>query len=158
VSILTSIRFDRTRDAPRSLVQKHIPSCPGYWASSDGEIVSDEFVTSIGQVRKPFKPKQQVNDQGYFWVATRYGNKRVSRLVCEAFHGAPPSDIHQAAHLDCDPSNNYEWNLEWQTPAENSNSPITRARAEAAIKARRIRESRLARARYKAAREQRLAA
>src|SRR5215469_15309362 len=61
---------------------------------------------------------------------------RVNRIVCWHFNGPYPDDgvRYEAAHLDCDPSNNHWWNLEWQTHAENSNHPITRARMSAAIK------------------------
>lgn len=44
----------------------------------------------------------------------------VHRLICEAFHGACPSDKCQVDHLDRDPSNNRPENLRWVTPSENS--------------------------------------
>jgi len=46
---------------------------------------------------------------------TRY----IHRLVCEAFHGPPPTPRHQAAHKDDDKLNNAACNLYWATPLEN---------------------------------------
>jgi hypothetical protein len=44
---------------------------------------------------------------------------RLNRLVCEAFHGQPPTPKHQAAHRDGDLKNNGEANLYWATGVEN---------------------------------------
>ena len=57
------------------------------------------------------------------------GKKRclsVHRLVCEAFHGAPPSRKHHAAHFDGDPQNNHYSNLRWATAKENVGDDRTR--------------------------------
>lgn len=50
-------------------------------------------------------------------------NYRVSRLVCEAFHG--PAPFHRAVvmHVDDDPINNWPMNLRWATQQENLNTP-----------------------------------
>lgn len=50
------------------------------------------------------------------------GKKRsvtVHRLICWVFHGAAPSDRHQAAHGDGNPGNNSAENLRWATCKEN---------------------------------------
>jgi HNH endonuclease. len=57
---------------------------------------------------------------------------KVYRLVCEAFHGDPPTEDHIVLHLDEDPSNNRPENLRWGTRKENQNFP----KAVAAFKAR----------------------
>lgn len=46
-------------------------------------------------------------------------NRRVNRLVCEAFHGRPPSLDHHAAHDDGISLNNYYKNLRWAMPIDN---------------------------------------
>lgn len=51
-------------------------------------------------------------------------NKLVSRLVTEAFHGAPPTPRHHAAHFDGNRSNNRLNNLRWATPKENEKDKI----------------------------------
>lgn len=45
--------------------------------------------------------------------------KSVHRLVCEAFHGAPPSSDHECRHLDGNPENGRPSNLWWGTREEN---------------------------------------
>lgn len=44
----------------------------------------------------------------------------IHRLVCEAFHGPPPSPEHEVAHLDGARTNNRADNLKWKTVAENA--------------------------------------
>ncbi|WP_190329522.1 HNH endonuclease [Streptomyces venezuelae] len=46
-------------------------------------------------------------------------NRRLNRLICEAFHGAPPSPLHQAAHLNGVRTDNRADNLAWKTQREN---------------------------------------
>jgi hypothetical protein len=43
----------------------------------------------------------------------------VSRLVCTAFNGPPPSRTYEAAHLDKDRQNNSPENLCWRLPTDN---------------------------------------
>jgi transcriptional regulator with GAF, ATPase, and Fis domain len=50
-------------------------------------------------------------------------NKKVTRLVhrliCEAFHGSPPTPTHQVRHLDGNRQNNLPSNMTWGTQEEN---------------------------------------
>lgn len=48
----------------------------------------------------------------------------VNRAVAAAFHGVPPTPLHQAAHLDGDKTNNKPRNLKWATPKENKSHQI----------------------------------
>jgi hypothetical protein len=50
----------------------------------------------------------------------RYVKTKVHRLVCEAFHGPPPTPAHHAAHNDGNPANCHADNLRWATPTENN--------------------------------------
>lgn len=53
----------------------------------------------------------------------RFGNMKVHRLVCEAFHGPAPSKRSVVIHLDEDATNNRPENLRWGTQKENLNMP-----------------------------------
>ena len=44
---------------------------------------------------------------------------RVHRLVCLAFHGAPPTQTHEVGHLDGVKLNNAASNLAWVTRSQN---------------------------------------
>jgi hypothetical protein len=48
---------------------------------------------------------------------------KISRLVCEAFHGAPKFHGAVVLHLDENPANNRPQNLKWGTQKENLNMP-----------------------------------
>ncbi len=52
-----------------------------------------------------------------------YGNMKVHRLVCEAFHGPAQDESHVVIHLDEDATNNRPENLKWGTMKENMNMP-----------------------------------
>jgi hypothetical protein len=78
--------------------------------------------TVIGRVGHLLKP----NDDGAGYlkmVMCLPGNRRktvrVHRLVCEAFHGPPPSPAHLVAHRDGNRQNNRAGNLRWATHIEN---------------------------------------
>ena len=49
---------------------------------------------------------------------------RVHRVVCEVWHGPPPSPKHEAAHLNGDPTDNRPENLAWVTHRENEHHKI----------------------------------
>jgi len=53
----------------------------------------------------------------------KYGNMKIHRLVCEAFHGPPPFARAVVIHLDEDALNNRADNLKWGTQKENLNMP-----------------------------------
>lgn len=59
--------------------------------------------------------------------ARYYGNMKVHRLVCEAFHGPPPFERAVVIHLDEDATNNRADNLKWGTQKENLNMPKFKA-------------------------------
>jgi len=53
----------------------------------------------------------------------------VHRLVCEAFHGPPPSPSHIVAHNDGTRTKNTACNLRWATPKENSHDMVTHGKS-----------------------------
>lgn len=53
----------------------------------------------------------------------KFGNVKVHRAVCEAFHGPPPSKKSVVIHIDENSLNNLPENLRWGTQKENLNMP-----------------------------------
>lgn len=111
-----------------------VPSCPGMFASSLGRIRLPESTSQMpnGGIRvyrtKPTlgvkRRASKTARQQYYGVSTRlWGNKKVHRLVCEAFHGPPPFDRAVVIHLDENALNNKAENLKWGTQKENLNAP-----------------------------------
>lgn len=92
----------------------------------------DYAVSNLGRVRRirpdarnhaPRVLKPWVGNHGYEAVSlTRDGKlyrRLIHRMVCAAFHGDPPSPMHQVAHCDGTRQNNRADNLRWATRAEN---------------------------------------
>jgi len=75
--------------------------------------------TIAGRVLKPFP-----NRDGHLLLKLRGGNVAVHRLVCEAFHGPPPSPRYEVAHNDGCPTNNAADNLRWATRRDNARDAI----------------------------------
>lgn len=91
-------------------------------------------VSSIGRVRRAtdsptggFRAGHIIRPRpvgkGYLGVSFYRNGKRpmryIQRLVCEAFHGPPPSPIHQAAHENGIRTDNRADNLRWALPIDN---------------------------------------
>lgn len=105
---------------------RDIPSAPGYQASSLGRIRSvDRVVTRVQggkPVPQPHKGRvllAQRLPKGYLTIAVARRWRYVHRLVCEAFHGAPPSPAHEVAHGNGVPDDNRAANLRWATRSQN---------------------------------------
>ncbi len=94
-------------------------------AGSDGQIYSRTRYKGFG--RKEYVDWYPLvgskSSKGYRLVSLCHNNVKVTRsihrLVCEAFHGAPPSPKHQVRHLDGDRTSNLPSNLAWGTQEEN---------------------------------------
>lgn len=74
--------------------------------------------TGEGCLTWPFS----TNGAGYGQVNVGGRHQLASRVVCERFHGPPPSQTHMAAH-SCGKGHEgciAPWHLSWKTPAENS--------------------------------------
>lgn len=115
-------------------VWKEVPSKPGIKASSFGRILLPEreakmphggirlYKTSptFGNKTKASKSARHV----YMGLFNKfYGNLKIHRLVCEAFHGAAPFQKAVVIHIDEDATNNRPENLRWGTQKENLNMP-----------------------------------
>lgn len=87
---------------------------PGLMIMSNGDIYGPQ------RLRKP-----QADPAGYQRIGVydktlgKRKHHQISRLVCEAFNGPPPTPRHHAAHLNGDNSDNRASNLAWKTPSEN---------------------------------------
>jgi len=71
--------------------------------------------------------KQKLNGN-YLYVNVKDGIYRVHRIICEAFHGPPPTPEQDTVnHIDHDPENNDIDNLEWASTKEQNthrNAPV----------------------------------
>ena len=90
------------------------------WAVVPGH--PNHIVSTEGRVRhhRANAPilKGYVDADGYRRLRLDGRERRVHRLVCEAFNGAPPAGT-ECAHRDGNPLNNNASNLRWATYAEN---------------------------------------
>jgi hypothetical protein len=84
------------------------------WKGVNGWKVSDlgrVWGARIG----PFTPLSE-DHGGYLKVTGNRKSAAVHRLVCIAFHGAPPSPKHTVDHKNRDRANNHVDNLAWSSP------------------------------------------
>lgn len=101
---------------------RHIPGYDGYFASSDGQILSrkrSERILSPQLMSKKLRP----NDR-HLYVLLSLGDGRkkraaVHQLVARAFIGLPPTNDHVVNHKNGSADDNRAENLEWVTRKEN---------------------------------------
>lgn len=114
-------------------IWKDVPSMPGVRASSHGRIwfPNREARMPNGGIRqyitKPtFGTKTKASKTArheYMGVYNSFfGNVKVHRAVCEAFHGPSPGGKNYVLHLDENATNNRPENLKWGTQKENLNA------------------------------------
>lgn len=115
-------------------IWKPVPSISGVLASSEGRILLPpcyaplcnggfrlyETKPVFGVVTRSSKTASHVY-RGVYWK--KFGNIKVHRAVCEAFHGPPPFEGAVVIHMDEDGLNNRPQNLKWGTQRENLNMP-----------------------------------
>jgi len=115
-------------------IWKPVPSMQGLMASSFGRIKLPDSLAPLpnGGFRKyepkptfGYKTKASKNARHvYMNLSTRkFGNVKIHRAVCEAFHGEPPFAKAVVIHIDDDATNNKPENLRWGTQKENLNMP-----------------------------------
>jgi len=114
-------------------IWKEVPSFPGVMASSLGRIKLPDSEAPLpnGGVRKYFpkptygtktKASKTARHQYYGIFNRKFGNIKVHRAVCEAFHGKAPEDKPYVLHLDENALNNRIENLRWGSQKENLNA------------------------------------
>jgi hypothetical protein len=113
---------------------KPVPSKPGLMASSFGRVKLPDGVAPLpnGGTRK-YEPKPTFGNKTkasktarheYMGMYNkRYGNMKIHRIICEAFHGPAPFDRAVVIHIDENALNNRPENLKWGTQKENLNMP-----------------------------------
>lgn len=96
-----------------------IKDFPGYQVSSLGRVQSFRRGDIFGKILSP----RSCNKYGRRLVTIYRDAKRcdrlVARLVCQAFHGDPPTPAHHAAHVNETCDDDRSENIEWQTPQQN---------------------------------------
>ena len=106
-----------------------VPNFPYHRADEDGNVFSTRRKGKLPKGRAPTpalrKLKPSMDRDGYLRVAIVSALGRViyrpaHRLVCAAFHGAPPTPRHEAQHRDGVRTNNVPNNLKWGLPQENA--------------------------------------
>lgn len=111
-----------------------VPSYPEILVSSIGRVKLPETTKKMpkGGARiyttsPTFGSKAKANKNArheYYHISNRkYGNLKVHRLVCEAFHGEKPEENSVVIHIDENALNNRAENLRWGTQKENLNMP-----------------------------------
>lgn len=119
-------------------IWKPVPSYPGLTASSLGRIkLPDSSAQMPHGGWREYRPKpvwgsvtraSKTARHTYLNIYNRkFGNVKVHRAVCEAFHGPAPFDGAVVIHLDEDAHNNKPENLKWGTQKENLNMPGIKA-------------------------------
>jgi len=97
---------------------------PEYEVSSLGRVrrVSAARGTKEGRILRPHVRKRRGRQEHLRVELSADGRRRrafVHQLVCEAFHGPPPTPAHRVRHLDGEYQNNTPDNVVWGTSKEN---------------------------------------
>ena len=109
-------------------------SYPGVMASSFGRILlpAREAQMPAGNIRL-YTPKptygvvtkaSKTAKHSYRAIYNQfYGNIKIHKAICEAFHGPKPFEKAVVIHIDENAHNNVPSNLRWGTQKENLNAP-----------------------------------
>jgi hypothetical protein len=108
-------------------VWRSVPSAPHFMVSNLGRIMVAPYAAPMprGGIRhyggEPYAGVWE-SQAGRFVIVHQGKTYKVSRLVCEAFHGAPPPGRDNCLHRDEDRRNNRPENLRWGTKQEALNA------------------------------------
>jgi hypothetical protein len=104
-----------------------VPSAPHILASSMGRVMLAPYEKKMpwhhGTRKYGGHAHYGVWSNGRFVWCARGKNYKVARLICEAFHGAPPTTRAVCMHLNENARDNRPENLKWGTQRENLNAP-----------------------------------
>jgi len=110
-----------------------ILSLPGAFARDDGMVKMPETIGKTrGNGTRLYKTKwvkgtitksSKTARHEYYGLVYKLKNYKVHRLVCEAFHGSPPSENSVVIHINECATDNRPCNLKWGTQKENLNAP-----------------------------------
>lgn len=112
-------------------VWKPVVGAPGYDVSNHGRVRS--WWAGSGFAKEQLLPAPRLRKLGRvrggyinvgLKIAGRLVQRRVHRLMLEAFVGAPPDSEAVCRHLDGDPGNNRIENLAWGTQRQNIGDSI----------------------------------
>jgi len=96
-----------------------IKGFPGYQVSSLGRVQSFRRGDIFGKILRPRSCNKYGRRMVTIYCDGKPHDRLVARLVCQAFHGDPPSSKHHAAHVNENCADDAAENLEWQTPQQN---------------------------------------
>lgn len=103
---------------------RELKDFPEYFVGEDGQIYSIKPLRNYSKDTSLRVLRGTRDRDGYKRVALFRGSeksyKRVCRLVCETFHGKPPSLSSVTRHKDGSTDNDKPDNLEWGSPLDNS--------------------------------------
>jgi hypothetical protein len=122
-------RLDRSVPSTEGVEWRLIHHFPAYEISETG-VVRRHSPAKAGGGRAGRIIQQHCDKRnGHFSVALMDPSGRrctspIGNLLAHAFHGAPPTPLHEAAHNDGDPGNNHYKNIRWATRTENSDDRI----------------------------------
>ena len=106
-----------------------VPGFPSYLAGSDGKIYKNATGRGIKAGRGLYCMKGSRSGHGYIKIfigqrGTSFRYVFAHKMICEAFHGPPPSPAHVVRHLDGVRTNNAPSNLAWGTHRENCDDAV----------------------------------
>ena len=116
-----------------------VPSLPAYEASSFGRVRAVPYILEMpnGGIKTVGGLEHfglWRKDSKRYMIMYRGKNYKVANMVCEAFNGPRPSNLHVCMHLDEDSRNNRRENLSWGTQKENLNAPKFKAWAKSRVR------------------------